>query len=163
MLVLPGAARPEPGPAPADPEPGTGSRLISADQPSSAPMATPPCGPADPGRRRAAGPAAAAHGGAGPGPCSAVVHELGHLLDLQAGHHPEHDGLAWPAGRVAIRASAARVEASSRTVAAGSSGPGGSARLVAGGSWTGRRAARRRQSRALCRAMVNTQARDRLQ
>ena len=67
---------------------------------------------------------------------------------------------AWPAGRVAIRASAARVEAASRTVAAGSSGAGGSARLVSGSSWTGLRAVWRHQSRALCRAMVNTQARN---
>ena len=67
---------------------------------------------------------------------------------------------AWPAGRVAIKASAARVEASSRTVAAGSSGADGSGRLVSGSSWTGLRAARRHPSRALCRAMVNTQARN---
>ena len=68
-----GAVRRGRRPAPGDPGPvGTGNRLISADQASSAPMVTPPSGRADPGRRRAAGPAAAARGGSGPGPCSAA-------------------------------------------------------------------------------------------
>ena len=50
-----------------------GSRLISADQRRRQPWVTPPSGRADhPGRRPAARPAAGAHGGSGPGPCSAA-------------------------------------------------------------------------------------------